>query len=544
MLKNRPNQSWSVLKPFKNVLSIVVNRFSLLLIISGITFNLSTATSTIAAETITFSWGLLKFSLSVKSLETYANSGQVEPDLNFLLARIKPKQRKQFQQFLQAEYEVKPVTVARLAYTSVGIKLLHNLGTIIETPHSKNGFYSLRSAVILAANNPKGITPITLLRQFPTDIEINIAKLIKLNQQVNRLLKKTKQLIPHSETKPKDINHINDTSQLKNSGKFQIERQTLSFKDTARNRQLTLDLYLPKLTKTVAPVIIISNGLGARRDRFQELARHLTSYGFAVIIPDHPGSDRDRQLAFLQGLYRENFDATEFIDRPLDLSFILDRLEQLNHSQFHQRLNLQQVGIFGYSFGGATALSLAGANFNFVQLQRTCDSQTTLLNISLLYQCRALEGSKKAIPLKDNRIKAIYLFVPFGNSLFDKPQMQKIKIPVFWEASDRDLITPLLLEQIPSFNKLSTKNKYLVITTGLPHTYVTRSKQQANSENQKRKIAEAYHQALSLIFFKTYLTDESKYQHFLQSEDIQAIGESPYNLHLIDFKLNYDSDYE
>lgn len=537
MLDNRHNQSWSVLRK--------LNQFSLLFFISGIVFNFFTATPTIAAEKITLSWGLLKFSLSVKSLETFARSGEVEPELNFFIDKIKPEQKQKLQNFLQAEYEVKPVTVARLAYTSVGTKLLKNLGNIIQTPQKENGFYSLRYAVILAATNPEGITPIALLNHLPTDIEINLAELIKLSKQVNQILQQTEQFVARLKKTnlPKNANQANQINQLKNQGKFQVEQKTIYLKDEQRNRSITVDLYLPKLSSTSIPVIIISNGLGARRDRFQELAQHLASFGFAVVIPDHPGSDRERQLAFFQGLYQENFDATEFINRPLDVSFILDRLEQRNQSQFDHLLNLQQVGIFGYSFGGATALSLAGAELNFEQLANNCNSQTNLLNISLLYQCRALELSRKQVSLRDQRIKAIYLFVPFSNSLFGKAQMEQIDIPVLWEASDQDIITPLLLEQIPAFGKLKTNNKYLVIATGIPHTYITRSKQQANSEIKVRQVAEAYHRALSLIFFKAHLTHEEKYQHFLRPEYIHAIGESPYNLHLVDSKLNYDSEY-
>ncbi|AFZ36912.1 protein of unknown function DUF1400 [Stanieria cyanosphaera PCC 7437] len=530
MLKNRQNQFWSVLKKFY--------LFSLLFLIPGIAFNFFTATPTIAAEKITLSWGLLKFSLSVKSLETFARSGKVEPELNFFLTKIKPEQKQKIQNFLQAKYEVKPVTVARLAYTSVGTKLLQNLGEIIQTPQKENGFYSLRSAVILAAANPEGITPIALLNHLPTDIEINLVKLIKLAKQVNHLLQQTEQFVAHlDETNIReDAHQTNQIYQLKKAGKFKVEQQTIYLEDRQRNRSITLDLYLPKLTSTSIPVIIISNGLGARRDRFEELAQHLTSYGFAVIIPDHPGSDRERQLAFFQGLYRENFDAAEFINRPLDISFILDQLERSNQFQFNHLLNLKQVGIFGYSFGGATALSLAGAEINFEQLTKNCSSSTNLLNISLLYQCRALELSRKQVSLRDKRVKAVYLFVPFSNSLFGKAQMKQINIPVLWEASDQDIITPLLLEQLPSFSKLKTTNQYLVIATGMPHTYITRSKQQDKSAIKIRKVAEAYHRALSLIFFKTHLTNEEKYQHFLSPEFIHAIGENPYNLHLVDFK--------
>ena len=73
----------------------------------------------------------------------------------------------------------------------------------------------------------------------------------------------------------------------------------------------------------------------------------------------------------------------------------LDELEKIDriHIPFQGKLNLQQVGVFGQSLGGYTALALAGAKINFQQLKKDCTPNVLgeTWNMSLLLQCRALE---------------------------------------------------------------------------------------------------------------------------------------------------------
>jgi len=66
------------------------------------------------------------------------------------------------------------------------------------------------------------------------------------------------------------------------------------------------------------------------------------------------------------------------INRPLDVKYLLDELERRDKSDLSFQLNLQQVGVIGQSLG-ATALALAGATFNFKQLQNDCEDLSNFL---------------------------------------------------------------------------------------------------------------------------------------------------------------------
>jgi len=491
--------------------------------------------ATFSAERIDFNYSLLGFKVLVGDLETFADQGEISKNLALYLNRISPEQKDDLQKFLRQNYDVNPGLVYRYSRTTVGIKLLERIGDIIQLPGNLNGFYGLRAAVVQSALSDEGVNLIGFIKRFPTDIKLNLEEIITLIKDISRSKIDTKEFIASI-----DSNSINQTKanfkntpDLSKPGKYKTTYQLLKLYDQERDRNLNTDLYLPQVKTKSIPVIVVSNGLGAKRDRFQALAQHLASYGFGVIIPDHPGSDRQRQKAFLQGLYQENFDATDFRDRPLDISYILDKLEILNQKQLNNQLNLEQVGIFGYSIGGTTALSLAGAKIDFARLEQECRQPLDLLNISTLYQCRALELPRNQESLQDERIKAAFLFVPFGNSIFSQSELSKVSIPMMWQVVDRDFLTSLLTEQVPLFNGLTNSESYLVISEKIPHSNVTLSKEQQSDQAKIFQIAKTYQNILSLVFFQHYVAQKPECDQYLTGKYLDQIEQKPYQLHLI-----------
>lgn len=497
-----------------------------------------------AAERIYFNYSLFGFSVTVDQLEAFAQNGKLDGRLGQIFNRFSPERRAQIQGALQARYQVDPVVIDRFGYTSPGERLFQELGEIVQSAARQNGKRGLRSAAVLAADDPRGVSVISFLRQFPTDIRIDLRRVLSFVQRVSNILKQTRQTVvtlnqqtqQSAATGPRlDFDQLPD---LRQPGSFSYEKQPFDLQDVERNRNIRGDLFLPENTNAALPVIVMSNGLGAGRDRFDEIAPHLASHGFAIATLDHPGSDRQRLREFYAGLHRENFEASEYLDRPKDITFLLNELERLNQTQLGNRLNLQQVGVFGYSFGGSTALSLAGAEIDFDYLEKDCQTETGLVNISLLYQCRALELPRDPVQLKDDRVKAAFIFVPFGKSLFGKAGMAKANIPIFWEVTDLDILTPLAVEQIDAFAALTSSDKYFSLTEGLPHARVTYDaiSKLTNATTPwptLKLIAQNYQNALSLAFFKVYVAEDQQYQPYLTGAYAKALTESPYSLSLV-----------
>jgi len=488
----------------------------------------------LSAERIDFNYSLLGFKIQVEDLATFANTGEISDSLNFYLKRIPSKQTKKLRQFLRQSYDVDPILVYRYSRTNPGIKLLQRIGDIIQLPRNLNGFYGLRAAVVQSAGSEDGVNLVDFLQRFPTNIRLNLSELLKLVGRISDADTETEDFITSLNTESiVSKAFLTSTPDFSRPGQFQVTTKTLELYDKKRERTLNTDLYLPQTADQSVPVVIVSNGLGAKKNRFRQLAKHLSSYGFAVAIPDHPGSDRRRQKAFVRGLYKENFASTEYLDRPLDISYILDQLERLNQNQLNNSLNLSGVGIFGYSIGGTTALSLAGADIDFGHLQQECANPLDLLNISTLYQCRALELPRAKHSLKDRRIKAAFMFVPFGNALFSQAELNKVSIPMMWQVVDQDFLTSLLTEQVPLFDGLINSDRHMVVSEKIPHSNVTLSKDQQSAKNKVFQIAKSYQNTLSLVFFQNYIAKKQEHKQYLSQKYLNHIAQKPYNLHLI-----------
>lgn len=515
--------------------------------VSGLVATLSVGLTGVglAAEQIVVQFGPLERRLGVEDLEAFAEEGRLENTVGFVLRRFSPAQQAQIRQALQTPLEgIDPIVLSQFSYTRSGEVLYREIGEVIQTESGQNGFKSLRGAALLTVTQSEAFTPLAFLRQLPTDMRVDVPRLLAKVGRVRTTLAETQaamtQIEAASDQIPSDgVLDVSGLPEVRTAGTVAFTQETVEFYDAARDRTLVTDLYLPQREGTI-PVILISNGLGARRDRFEELSAHLASHGFAVIIPDHPGSNHIRLRDFYAGLHRENFEAAEFLDRPRDLSFLLDELTERNRLEWGDRLDLQNVGVFGYSFGGTTALSLAGATIDRAHLERSCEAGDALFNISRLYQCRALERSaaELAQDLTDERVAAVYLFFPFGRSLFGEAGIAQVDTPVFWQATDLDILTPILEEQLPVYRWLTTPDRYLLVSRGLPHARVTLDvlRQLTPIEDDwatMRGISFAYQNAMTVAFFQTYLVGDERYRPLLHPDYAEAITEAPYTLSLV-----------
>jgi predicted dienelactone hydrolase len=122
------------------------------------------------------------------------------------------------------------------------------------------------------------------------------------------------------------------------------------------------------------PVVLMKSGIGALATDYTTMAEDLASHGFVVVGSDSPYSTvvvvfADGRIAKRTpaGNPSEDLDeaartrvASELIKVwSADTRFELDQLEKLNSAdpsgRFRGRLDLGSVGVFGHSFGGATA---------------------------------------------------------------------------------------------------------------------------------------------------------------------------------------------
>jgi predicted dienelactone hydrolase len=98
------------------------------------------------------------------------------------------------------------------------------------------------------------------------------------------------------------------------------------------------------------PLVVLSHGSGGAPLTHRNLARHLARAGHIVVLPTHPGNNReDNALAGSAALLAR---------RPAEISAVIDWA--MSGPGFGEYVQPDGVGIVGHSLGGYTALALAG----------------------------------------------------------------------------------------------------------------------------------------------------------------------------------------
>ncbi len=401
------------------------------------------------------------------------------------------------------------------------------------------------------------MTLLNVLRKYPSSsINIDLARTLHIAEQLETLVNETNKAVAAVSAKSdaesiiptQTAIAIDNLPNLNRRGKFIAKKQTLKFFDVMRGRLLSTDIYLPNISYNV-PTIVISHGIGTDSSNFRYLANHLATNGFAVIVPNHPGSDTKQIESLLNGSASEVAQPEEFINRPLDVKFVLDELEKLNDTdpRFKKRLDLQQVGVFGQSFGGYTALALAGAKINLEKIEKDCNQKALkqTWNMSLLLQCRIqeLQANKpvKQYNLHDERVKAVIAVNPITSSIFGKSGLSQIKTPVMMVASSEDTVAPALYEQILPFSWIANPQKYLVQLEGATHFSTIGDGKDSNEQvglpskliGDNPKQAQSYMKYVSLPFFQSHVSGNSQYRFYLTAAYVESISKKSMDLSLI-----------
>ena len=194
----------------------------------------------------------------------------------------------------------------------------------------------------------------------------------------------------------------------------EVEVLRFEWKDSARSREVPVKIYLPKDITKPSPVIIFSHGLGGSREGYEYVGRHWAGCGFVSVHVQHQGSDdsvwkKAEPNRRMNSLRDATLNPSNTIDRPRDISFVIDQLER---APFRERLDLGHIGAAGHSYGGFTVMAIAG---------------------------QAL-GPRRSRELADPRVKAVIQMsapVPRGDRDADAAYA-RITMPVFHMTGTKD----------------------------------------------------------------------------------------------------------
>ncbi|PZV08466.1 MAG: dienelactone hydrolase [Leptolyngbya sp.] len=431
-----------------------------------------------AADSVTVRLGRLSQTVALDDLQSFAVTGEVPRSLRLYRPLLNASLQEVLQGEIALEPEVGQVILDEILQTPSGARLLDTLRAIAPNLAAAD----LRVTLEQVSEAEAGLTLLGILRAMPQDtLEIDVGTLLtlasqfRLAQMESKALGRVLRKDPEAEAaEPAPLLGTDPFS----TGSSAVERWELVLRDHSRDRSIPIDIYWSK--DSHGPLVVISHGFGADRRFFAYLAEHLATHGLTVVSVEHPGSN----VAALLSLPTDDLPeaaaqsrilpATEFLDRPRDISYVLDRLERLNTYSYslRDRINTDQVAFIGHSLGGYTGLALAGAALDLRSLEAYCQTLNPV-NVSPAdwLQCAAQDLPVKYANLRDDRITQLIVANPLTGVLFGEAGLSRVRVPTLILAGTHDTVTPMASQQLRPFMQLPT-DKYLVTVVGGSHLSV------------------------------------------------------------------------
>ena len=484
--------------------------------------------------------GPLVVTISVDSLETFAETGEATEDLELYARFMNDYLLEQLQTGLTFQFPLDVVTVDNVAYSPLGRDMLFNLGKVVQSTPGINGATALRAAVINAAAKANGEswTIIDALREFPTQsIDIDLKDLLALqrelslyfsyNQAAAQAIRAQAEAEASTET---DLN-VAALPDLSQPGPYTFRKTSITVTNPAVrqtadgltvNYDFDSDVYVPIDLTEPAPIIIVSHGFGDVKESFTFLAEHLASYGFIVILPEHVGSDLAYRKEYLGGLLNTLLSPVEFVNRPQEISFLINRLEELTAEspEWAAIANLDRIGVVGDSLGASTALALGGAQINYARLLENCDQDNLIFNVAMYLECRARFLPPQNYNLRDPRIKAVIAAHAVGGGLYGPEGFARIDVPIMLVSGSNDIVSTVVTEQIHPFVWLQSDTKYMAMLEGGTHFSSKPGRDGAEGifkllAGEHRDVGSRYYKLLSVAFWKAHLQDQGEFLPYL-----------------------------
>ena len=288
------------------------------------------------------------------------------------------------------------------------------------------------------------------------------------------------------------------------AGPHKVAIMKYDWRDASHNRDVPVKIYYPADGNTSCPVIIFSHGLGGSRDGYEYLGRHWASWGYVSVHVQHKGSDSDAVKNadgdIMLAMKKSAADPHNFIDRPKDISFAIDRLETLNTESgiFKNRLDMHYVGVAGHSFGAYTTLAVAGQQVGGWLFHKSFADPRVKAIISMSAPANKLQKTNGAY---DNiSLPCMHMTGTLDESVIGNTA-----------ASDR---------RIP-FDCIKASGQYLITFNGGDHMIFSGQTKHTGAINDEH--FQSLIKAATTAFWDAYLKDDAKAKVWLNNGDLKKL---------------------
>jgi predicted dienelactone hydrolase len=201
------------------------------------------------------------------------------------------------------------------------------------------------------------------------------------------------------------------------------------------------------------PLVVISHGNGGGPGSHVDLALALAQSGFVVAAPMHTGDNYADQSALASARW--------LVDRTRHVHATLDYM--LNTWPSHDRIDARRIGMFGYSAGGFTALTVIGGQPDLRLVASHCSARPEFV-CKLLADARSPLLNPATVPLagdfaRESRVKAASIAAPGLGFAFVPDGLASVSVPVQLWSGDADRNVPTSTNAGPVSAALGTRAK-------------------------------------------------------------------------------------
>ena len=380
---------------------------------------------------------------SIKELSEWALDRESDNDLSSWLNLLDLESRAELVKILKAPL-IKNRSMARQILRSwVGRQLLDEFSDLVRLDDDKSGNKVFNTLEKLLESQPQ-VTTLDLLLALPGQkINLDLDAFLKVANRWRSELNRQKQLVV-------DLGNLPSSSQAAPRTQMALDpiQEPVFSSNTLmvehRSEPLRLEIWQPSEGTSIrSSWIVFMPGWGGAPDHFRWLARRLSSYGWPIVVLEHPGSNAKAVQELLEG--RRLAPGAEVLPNRLkDLYSVLRAKDQ-----GELKISGDNLVLMGHSLGALTAFLAAGA-IPEEGLDSRCEKALdalSLTNLSQLLQCQMVDVE---LPNKESisGLKTIIAINSFGGLLWPNIGGTNISMPIFLAGGTYDLITPALSEQL------------------------------------------------------------------------------------------------
>lgn len=370
-----------------------------------------------------------------------------------------------------------PLPVRNLVSNAVGTPLFDqvmlltsSLVQVQDLPPDRDG--SRLAAALEQIPVGKPITLLALLQALPGQTaSIDMERALYAVQRLQRQQRLGQQLVTQ-------LAPVSSDPALAAPGPFKTLSRTVSIPVRHRPQPLQLEVVSP-VQGSNGRLVMISHGLWDSPASFEGWAEALASRGTTVILPYHPGSDKEQQQAMLSGKAAPP-DPDELRKRPLDVSAAIDAVAAGGISGL-QGINTDRVVAMGHSWGATTVLQLGGTRPSANRMRQRCDDvRDPERNLSWVLQCSFLKAADRA-SLADPRVIAVAAVSPPVSLVFDHGSAAGMQARGLVVSGANDWVVPSGPEALDRFAAIRGAGHQLVLVQGGDHFNLRAPKDQPSA---------------------------------------------------------------